>query len=341
LERDLDEYIQFKRTCDSVELSPEKVDFEDFMGYLDLEHFLGLRGSDTWSRDGNKTQVLIKSLIARIIVERTPPVDELPDVYYRFAEELDVTDAVLTFNYDLLLERALEKVGKPYRLFPIRYKDAHGTVDEREEVVVLKLHGSVDWFDRTDYTDLERSYRDQGFSDPPRDPIFMPGSIAKTVPVMQGQEPGEDPLAPMFRVLNIEALYASHQTILVGPTPWLLSPSTTKFVYSDKLREFWWGLGQAGAWILGVTFIGYSFPPHDNYVRQAMFKLLRNYQEKWWNEDFPGNRHKGKVVLIDRKENPQDIEAFQRRYGFVDREKSVRHFGGFNEEAIRIIHAAR
>jgi hypothetical protein len=39
-----------------------------------------------------------------------------------FAEGLQAGDRVLAFNYDILLERALEAVGKPFRLFSERLK---------------------------------------------------------------------------------------------------------------------------------------------------------------------------------------------------------------------------
>src|SRR5215469_5316018 len=54
---DLKSYIEFKKECEGVSLRPEEVMFEEFLGYLDVEHFLGLRGSETWSKEGNETQV--------------------------------------------------------------------------------------------------------------------------------------------------------------------------------------------------------------------------------------------------------------------------------------------
>lgn len=47
----------------------------------------------------------------------------LPDVYLEFARRLNTSDQVLTLNYDLLMERALEEVGLPYRRFPRRYSE--------------------------------------------------------------------------------------------------------------------------------------------------------------------------------------------------------------------------
>ena len=115
---DLKTYQAFRRDCDGIDVPVDQVDFEEFLGFLDVEFFLGLRGGDTWSDDGNETQVLIKMLIGEILTERTPPPERIPELYLDFARRLQPNDMILTFNYDVLLERALGRVGKPYRLFP-------------------------------------------------------------------------------------------------------------------------------------------------------------------------------------------------------------------------------
>jgi hypothetical protein len=118
---DLNAYIEFRRLSDGVALAPNDVDFEDFMAFLDIEHYLGLRGKDTWSRDGNESQVVVKTLIGEILTELTPASDKIPELYLKFAKLLQPTDYVLTFNYDVLLERALDVVGLSFRLYPWRF----------------------------------------------------------------------------------------------------------------------------------------------------------------------------------------------------------------------------
>jgi len=80
------------------------------------------------------------------LAERTPAEGAVPDLYVQFARKLRPDDYVLTFNYDTLLERALEQAGVPYRLFPDRYEEVSeytAPIDNsRSEVVVLKMHGS-------------------------------------------------------------------------------------------------------------------------------------------------------------------------------------------------------
>ena len=153
---DLDTYIEYKKECDGIELTPEQVNFEDFMAFLDVEHYLGLRGKDTWSSHGNEAQVVVKTLIGEILIERMPLKDRIPEIYLQFAKILKPNDFILTFNYDVLLERALEAANVSYRLFPDRLKQHPGinrlaVETSRDEVIVLKMHGSIDWFDRSQY----------------------------------------------------------------------------------------------------------------------------------------------------------------------------------------------
>ena len=120
-ERDLSRYREYRHACKNVCQSIE-VDLEEFMSYLDIEHFLSLRGSDTWSGEGNESQIMVRKAIGRVIHGRTPETHCLPDAYYRFAEQISRHDVIVKFNYDVVLERTLEYVGKPYRLYPERFK---------------------------------------------------------------------------------------------------------------------------------------------------------------------------------------------------------------------------
>ncbi|MGI0133660.1 MAG: hypothetical protein ACREBW_01715 [Candidatus Micrarchaeaceae archaeon] len=133
---DLDAYIRFRKECDGKEVTPNEVDFEDFMAFLDVEHYLGLRGSNTWSDDGNESQVVVKTLIGEILTERMRTEDGIPELYKKFAQTLRPGDFVLTFNYDVLLERALDAIGKGYRLFPQRFKVVHRQYPAGGEVTV-------------------------------------------------------------------------------------------------------------------------------------------------------------------------------------------------------------
>lgn len=341
-DRDLEMYIRYRRECDGVQIGPEQVNFEDFLAFLDLEHYLGLAGSDTWSSEGNESQVLIKALIAQILVERTPLGDALPRIYYDFAEQLRYGDCIFTFNYDNVLERALNHVGRRYRLFPDRYEEVYphgGTVDlSQDEVVVLKLHGSVDWFDRRPYGQMGESHAEAGLSKPPDHPIFGPNSIVRAKPILEGPQFPDDPLLDVYRVTSgLEELYRNFPFFVT--TPYLVSPSKTKAVYANRFRSFWNGMGRAGVLNLGMCIIGYSLPPHDDYAKQVLFRILRNYQDNWWDKEVIDKRRKSRVVLIDRRDNTQERRDLMTRFGFIEPGKAVFHLSGFDDEAVELIRA--
>jgi hypothetical protein len=63
------------------------------------------------------------------------------DPYRRWAQRIETDDTVISFNYDLVVEKAMAQIGHDARLqvvFPGDERDA-------SRVSLLKLHGSVDW----------------------------------------------------------------------------------------------------------------------------------------------------------------------------------------------------
>ena len=65
--RDLRNYLSYCADCGVSGQQEESLDLEVFMSYLDIEHYLGLRGGDTWSREGNESQLMIKRAIGEVI----------------------------------------------------------------------------------------------------------------------------------------------------------------------------------------------------------------------------------------------------------------------------------
>lgn len=339
--RDLDDYIEFRSDCDGIQFTRETVNFEEFLGFLDIEHYLGLRGSDTWSRDGNEGQVVVKTMIGEILSQHMPPPNRIPDLYLEFASRLQPNDYILTFNYDVLLERALDAVGKPYRLFPNRYKSLSkgggGILDSnKEEVTILKLHGSIDWFDKSQYIQRVENFKEQGATGLPTHPVFNSNRNWGLKRLVDGPRHKTDPLLHMYRATNIEALY--RQQLLFLATPWMLSPSTNKVLYSSPLEDFWHGLGQAGVLNFGVAIIGYSLPLHDVYARQSLYSLAKNYQDNYWEEEVSGHK-KTPLVLVDYRDSESSRKELLNNYRFLDLNKTELHLSGFDAASLDKIFA--
>lgn len=338
--RDLEDYRKYKFQCEGIDVAVDQINFEDFMRVLDIEHFLGLRGSDTWSVDGNEGTVITKTLIGEILTINTPPIARIPKLYLEFASQLQPDDYVLSFNYDTLLENALDAIDKPYRLFPNRYSSVTqgaGIVDDsKEEVVLLKMHGSINWFDRTHHLELEAERQRLGVTTPgPNHPVFcsqQPLSIAR---ILDGPRHPGDPLDQMYRVLDIQELY--RRDLFLSP-PWMLTPSSVKLLYSNKLKDFWNGLGKAGILNFGLCIIGYSLPEHDEYARQVLYNLITNYQENYWDEEpLRNGLKKTPLVIADLFKTPEQLTKFKQRYRFVDWGKTILFQNGFDEEVLNKI----
>lgn len=329
---DIDAYLRFRHDCDAVEQAADDIDFEEFMGFLDVEFYLNVRGSQTWSDDGNETQVLVKTLIGQILSEQTPRPAEVPDLYLRFAHGLQPNDTIVTFNYDTLMERSLTRVGKPFRLFPSRYREVGiGTAevdDSVEEIRLYKVHGSIDWFDRSRYKDLEDRCTSRGLGKPYH-AVFNRPDI-RLAPLVDGPRLPDDPMQEMHRVINIETLYSSIRPFEAAP--WLLNPSAMKLLFAARVKDFWGYIARDGLANLGIVIIGYSLPPHDEYARQMLYRLITNYQSAHWQKE--SGFDKAALVLIDFRESEAAREDLRSRYRFVDWSRTHCYFSGFNEEVL-------
>jgi hypothetical protein len=336
LEEDLINFIDYKTRCDGIKLSAEMIDFEEFLSYLDIEHFLGLRGKHTWSSQGNEGQIIVKRLIGKIIQERTPKSSSLPTAYLRFAELLAPSDIIVTFNYDVILERALDHIGKSYRLFPDRFTEVGNMVniidDSHDEVIILKMHGSVDWFSRKDFDAMQSSYRRQRFSLTPKDPIFEDPKRYNAKPILDGPQAVDNPLAGIYRIGHVDAFYSPSYP---PATPWLLSPSASKIVYSSPMRDFWYGMGFAGAWQLAFSIIGFSMPLHDEYVKQSIYSMVRNFQESD-NVESLGYK-KSKLKIVDFRLNEEEAKNLKQRFRFVDWSNTELWLKGFDNDAVTFL----
>lgn len=336
-QRDVENYLRYRKRCDGMELHETAIDLEELMSYLDIEHFLGLRGSDTWSQEGNESQIMIRKAIGEVIHGRTPPADRLPDAYYRFAERLTLHDTCITLNYDILLERALEHVGKPYRLFPDRFSSigrySNTTDSDIDEVIVLKLHGSVDWFDDRQFLEQRASLREQGFDDTRIHSVFDNPKRYGAEPLVQGPRSPDDLLLHIHKIHDVDGYYLRDNSF---NAPFILSPSHVKFVYAEPLLGFWNGMGRTGGYDRGISIIGFSLPKHDEYIRIGLYQMISNYQHSWWDEKL-FDVLKDNVRLVDYRDSDEAIAEYKARYSFIDPARAAFMLNGFNDEAIEFL----
>ncbi len=254
----------------------------------------------------------------------------------------------MTFNYDLILEQALDAVGIPYRRFPYRMEEVFdgvygsGIPDvDGTEVVVLKLHGSLDWIDRTRFeADLkylkamggpaaELGYRR-------RDPIFGNDPLFDSRPLVEGPRFDDDPLERVA-VLTDPSDYFADSSVWSQHAPLILAPSQAKQLYGAPLRDLWATLPLSGlAWTKdSLSIIGYSLPPADPYAKQALYDVARSYvhgrNDPEWRLG-PMSR----IVVVDKK-SPETAVDFRNRYRFLPAQHTDFWLEGFSMESFGLL----
>lgn len=350
LDRSLEDYRRYVIATGADPEAP--VDIELFVEYLDHAHTLQLRGSDTWSDEGNEDQLMMRWALGAVIHAATPSVAALPDVYIELARRLRPGDCVVTFNYDLILEEALRFVGTPFRRFPMRYTAVHlnhcdgGDPRDDEEVLILKLHGSIDWIDRTNFdaqaahSELERDvfgldttrFRE-------RNVVFGTSPITMTQPLVEGPRPNDDPLTNVMVMDGLDSYYSSRSAWNDAP-PLVLAPSQAKLLYGRALREFWRGLPGFGWGWRSFGIVGYSLPPADRYVRQMLYELARSYGAALADQEgYPGGPRPS-IKVVDLRTGAEAVRL-QEQYGFLPAGGVDFLLDGFGERALDGLFADR
>jgi hypothetical protein len=333
LERDLEWYLKYRFRCDGI---PEDhfVDYEKFMSYLDLEHFLGLRGSDTWSEEGNESQLMIRKGIQIVIFSKVPKTPTVECI--EFCQRLLPMDVILTFNYDTLIEDTLDYLDKPYRLFPHRLKSVGlmtSVIDseaEEDEIVISKLHGSIDWYDKAPHLkdrELASQYEHPWES---RHPVFKEGSLVAHSPLIDGLAEEKDPLQSVHRVKDLSQISDSQ---FWECTPLILSPSSSKVLYANPLKPLWRGLQKAGGLNFGLGVVGYSLPHYDEYARQALYHLMRNYTEYEFNTEIMGLK-KSPARILDYSKPGSSNWQIRKNYSFMNWDRCELNTSGLTVDAI-------
>ena len=282
----------------------QRLDLERVLAYSHRKHYLRLRGSDEYFEHGSRSIAAVLKAIQSTLIFATPT--STPNLHKEFAERLTPNDMVLTFNYDTLLEQSLDDIGKPYTLTPEWWIEERSSGSGQRYVDLLKLHGSVDWYDRHYHDDAMRYHAEHGDNVPDRDPIFGPNPIVPSESLAHGPtgELGRHILSRVFRVPN-HSKYFPIQGSVIGShiVPFILPPSHDKLLGFDAIVDLWWSLHHNLDAFSSIVIIGYSFPPHDSYAYEAIGHLLVNYQRVGSNTCWEQRRVP--IQLITLEESPE------------------------------------
>lgn len=271
LEKEIDEWSS---------LYPGKtIDLERVLAYSHRKHYLRLLGSDEWRDDASRSIIIAREAVQRILIQATPSVP--PKLYLDFAKRLGPGDVVLTFNYDTLLEQVFEYIGKAYTLTPEWWLNGRDEA-EPEHVDLIKLHGSIDWYDRHFLDNDRRFFAEEGHEElvPNRDPIFGPNPSIPSEPLSKGStEPyGSRILSRVFRVPNHTQYFPIEGGTGSRIVPFILPPAYDKLLGYEPIRDLWENLHRSHDIYSSIVIIGYSMPPYDSYAYETLGHLLIDYQ---------------------------------------------------------------
>lgn len=120
-------------------IHPEEVNVEDLLSCIDAA--IELEGINEKGAFGKtRLESMRKRIVAAIVAlfwSENRPVDE---TYLAFAKQLRPSDVIVTFNYDIEVERAIaEHTGKEIPALYVR----HPKPGKEHWTAVLKLHGSI------------------------------------------------------------------------------------------------------------------------------------------------------------------------------------------------------
>lgn len=292
-------------------------DLEAFSAWLDWEHVLRLKGKDTFSEHGNEAGLQLRWAIGKVLFDRCP--DEAPPLYVEFARHLTTRDRVMTLNYDVVLERALDAVALPYRRFPGRFSEVYEShavwdPDEPDELVISKLHGSIDWsYSSGPETDQQLDLRT----------------------LVEGPRRDDDPLNQIAVIpsRSLGRYYGNRNFWWRNPTL-LMPPSTAKPLARSALVPLWDGIGRYAYLLGGFTVIGCSLPPADPYVRQLVHHIATDYAYQRPRElPWPQCRMK----LVDFRPTRVGRHQLMERFRFMSPEHTDTLLDGFTAESLAAI----
>ena len=256
----------------------QSMDLERVLAYSHRKHYLRVLGSDEYFEHGSRSIVAARTAIQRILIQDTP--NATPSLYRDFAERLCPNDVVLTFNYDTLLEQTFDEIGKPYTLTPEWWLKTEPSGFDPMCVDLLKLHGSIDWYDRRYHDDAMRWYKEEGHDVPNRDPIFGPSPSVPSESLSRcpTEVYGSHILPRVFRVPNHTEYFPIEGGLGAHVVPFILPPAYDKLLGYDAILDLWENLHRTQDAFSSIVIIGYSFPSYDSYAYEVLGRLLVDYQ---------------------------------------------------------------
>ena len=325
LEREIEEWTKL--------YPQEKLDLERVLAYSHGRHYLRLKGPKEYYADGSESIVAARKAIQQVLIKSTPSCT--PSLYQSFSKHLSPNDVVLTFNYDTLLEQSLDSISKPYSLTPEWWLSRELTESGFEYVDLLKLHGSIDWYDRKYYDDSVRWLRENSACNvTDRDPIFGPAPLVQPVPLNKGEtdtDLGQRILPRVFRVPNHLEFFPldSHGHPFNKVVPFMLPLSHNKLLGHDPILDLWKNLDYVGNELTSIVIIGYSIPQYDSYAYETIGHLCQRYQSGGRRTGYGNRRVPIQIITL-----AESTTSVLKSLPFLDSSRTLIWLKGFSNDSL-------
>lgn len=234
----------YAATCfcldDDQETDYTQLKFADLCTFLEYIELREYGGGERWTVHGSREKLAFRYYLSKAIANSTPSISRIPELYIQFAKQLKKMDVIITFNWDPLLEVALEKIGKSYC-----YNNA-----EEAEIQIYKLHGSINW--RLGYPKSSKfSWK----------PLSFPKALMK-----------EDVF--YCKELINSSFWKGTEPLLGEVEPFLVLPGSGKAYDVRAIAPLWYKPEFAFAFTHDVYIIGLSLTSDDFFIKSFFIDNL-------------------------------------------------------------------
>lgn len=242
-------YYRLKRYAEDININLNThlnaKDFSRLCTYLEFIELREYAGGECWSERGSREKMALRFYLAKTIALSTPDEDNIPEIYTKFAERLLPQDYIITFNWDVLLEKSIRKVGKK---FSYSYKNGH--------IPIAKMHGSINWVNNKP----QAFRKDDAYS-------YYPSDID------QGRLENKIYISDK---LENKLIWTNANALTDGIDPMLVLPGYGKGFDIRNLAVFWykpemWNIFGTKASIIGLSV------SNDDFIVKSLFQYLFNH----------------------------------------------------------------
>jgi hypothetical protein len=273
--------------ANSASIEDQKLDGYGFAELCSYLHFIELNehaGGERWSDAGSRELLALRYYLSKEIAAATPAPESTPLLYKEFAKQLRPSDWVLTFNWDCLLEQAIEAVGRRYTYC----REGTHPFDPAfsDTICITKMHGSINWMFESN--------------------SFMPSPA--WIEVLDAPPINTAKLYSNAEFINFSS-WRTHKGPLRDLQPFIVLPGHGKSYDVRRLSGLWYR-SEGYFYVSRDTFIiGLSLSEDDYFIR---FFMQRGLPISNWNQ------MDRKVVVI----NPNS-EQVAKNYRFLSPDSTL------------------